>query len=371
MSNNVAFYLDEGLQGVGAFYLSTSNLFPYNIDNSPDNYFTQYNFTEFVNSDFQCKFAFFFVPVNPSTFDWIERLKSLYQHVKHVFVYISELHVDTVQAIRNVDMEKVSIFANGYFYNSFRYAGIYPAMDWFSRTVQAFNQSGVEKNNLLIHDKFDRSKYFDILLGNRRIHRDFVNYYCHQNHLKENNILTYYQSMDNDLRYVDRTKFILGNSQLEFDSPIHHSVGYVNFNGWRTHLSTAIPYEIYNDSYYSLVTETNADNTFNFYTEKIVKPILSRRLFIVIAGMLYLRHLKELGFRTFDNIIDESYDEEEDYIKRWSMALDQLKYLCTLDPVAIHQKIHPTLEHNYRLMIETDWHKPVCDRIRDVYHEYI
>jgi len=43
--------------------------------------------------------------------------------------------------------------------------------------------------------------------------------------------------------------------------------------------------------------------------------------FIVLSGVGYLKHLKELGFRTFDYYWDESYDDIEDFEKRYNKIL--------------------------------------------------
>jgi hypothetical protein len=76
-------------------------------------------------------------------------------------------------------------------------------------------------------------------------------------------------------------------------------------------------YELpYIDTVCSIVSETN-DNDFEvFMTEKIWKPIIAKHVFVVHGNYLYLQKLKEIGFRTFNNYFDESYDLERDPDKR-------------------------------------------------------
>jgi hypothetical protein len=121
-------------------------------------------------------------------------------------------------------------------------------------------------------------------------------------------------------------------------------------------LSQVVPISVYNQTHYSLVAETNFSNSYNFYTEKIVKPIMAGRLFIAIAGQGYLEFLRSLGFKTFNNIIDESYDQEKDNVRRWTMALDQFEILCSQDPDQIQNQIADIVNHNQRTMLETDWY---------------
>jgi hypothetical protein len=59
-------------------------------------------------------------------------------------------------------------------------------------------------------------------------------------------------------------------------------------------------------------------------TEKIWKPIMSQHLFIVHGNHLYLQKLKEMGFKTFGNYFDESYDLEQDPDGR----IDKIVSLC-------------------------------------------
>ena len=105
----------------------------------------------------------------------------------------------------------------------------------------------------------------------------------------------------------------------------------------------------YIDTYFSLVTETIcAESNHSFRTEKIAKPIIAKRLFVVFSGPRYLEKLRSLGFRTFDGIIDESYDQESNDLKRFARAVEQMRYLSTQDPVELYQQVQPILEHNHQ-----------------------
>jgi len=136
-----------------------------------------------------------------------------------------------------------------------------------------------------------------------------------------------------------------------------HTIQTVKYYGISITMSQIVPFKIYNQTYYSLVAETNAVNSFNFYTEKIVKPMLAKRLFIVIAGQNYLKNLRTFGFKTFDGIIDESYDYEINDEIRWHMALDQLQYLCKQNPQEVLNKIKDVVEHNQQLILNTNWYE--------------
>ena len=84
-------------------------------------------------------------------------------------------------------------------------------------------------------------------------------------------------------------------------------------------------YELpYIDTVCSLVSETNDNDYEVFMTEKIWKPIIAQQVFVVHGNYLYLQKLREMGFKTFGNYFDESYDLEKDSDKR----IDSLVTLC-------------------------------------------
>lgn len=64
----------------------------------------------------------------------------------------------------------------------------------------------------------------------------------------------------------------------------------------------------YIDTYFSVITETVHDYPYSFRTEKIWKPIVMGHPWLVSSNYGFLRDIRNLGFRTFGHLIDESYD---------------------------------------------------------------
>ena len=83
----------------------------------------------------------------------------------------------------------------------------------------------------------------------------------------------------------------------------------------------------YIDTVCSLVSETNDNDYEVFMTEKIWKPIMAQHVFVVHGNHLYLQKLKEMGFKTFGNYFDESYDLEQDSKKRIDKLVTLMKEL--------------------------------------------
>jgi hypothetical protein len=83
----------------------------------------------------------------------------------------------------------------------------------------------------------------------------------------------------------------------------------------------------YTDTYFSLVTETVFNYPYSFRTEKIWKPIAMGHPWIAVANSGFYRDLRNMGFQTFDGIIDESFDcieRSQDRIERIAQVVEDL-----------------------------------------------
>jgi hypothetical protein len=85
-------------------------------------------------------------------------------------------------------------------------------------------------------------------------------------------------------------------------------------------------------------------------TEKIFKPIVNTRPFLLVGAPGNLAYLKSYGFKTFDNWIDESYDlETDDHVRAEKVAavLKQLDDLSDHEKQELFQACWPVIEHNW------------------------
>ena len=107
-------------------------------------------------------------------------------------------------------------------------------------------------------------------------------------------------------------------------------------------LRQSFPLEIYKRyaiSGFNIVNETRVLHTNNphqqdiMITEKTFKAILSKKPFMMLAPSGSLELLKKEGFKTFDSLIDESYDKTDDLDKKQNLVIDQMKKLNSLTDV--------------------------------------
>ncbi len=103
----------------------------------------------------------------------------------------------------------------------------------------------------------------------------------------------------------------------------------------------------YNDTKYSLISETNDNNTDVFITEKLWKAIIAQHIFVVHGNHLYLQKLREIGFKTFSKYLDESYDLESNPDKRIEKIVATCEKLNKQNWQDLYLQTIELRKHNY------------------------
>ena len=95
---------------------------------------------------------------------------------------------------------------------------------------------------------------------------------------------------------------------------------------WRYACSTY--QDIWTKYQIEIVSETDAQSNF-WLTEKTARCLVTGKPFALLSGTDSLKYLKDLGFTTFGNVIDESYDQATNPTQRIQLMLSSLKELYT------------------------------------------
>jgi len=112
-------------------------------------------------------------------------------------------------------------------------------------------------------------------------------------------------------------------------------------------ISKSIPIELYNNSNFMLVVECLLhDNYDTHITEKITKALITGIPFIVVSSSNYLTQLRELGFRTYNSLWDESYDTITPAEDRFDAIVDLINQLDSFDWIANADKLEAIANHN-------------------------
>ena len=111
----------------------------------------------------------------------------------------------------------------------------------------------------------------------------------------------------------------------------------------------------FTNSYCHIVLETHFDADQSggaFLTEKTFKPIKHGQMFFVAGPAGSLQTLRNLGYRTFDGILDTSYDYDHNNTHRW-IKLRNAIVRAQSDLPALFARARSDIEHNQRLFLET------------------
>jgi hypothetical protein len=149
-------------------------------------------------------------------------------------------------------------------------------------------------------------------------------------------------------------KYLLTEEQLKETLPLVVDNYDRSLNPW--HYGQRSLFKFYRNSYFSVVTETHGETKKypSFLSEKTFKAISHKHPFIVVSTTGILHMLRQLGYKTFNGIIDESYDEIEDDVERLTMITNEIERLCNLNEeqlIEFKQQALEIVEYNYNLLM--------------------
>ena len=302
----------------------------------------------------------------------IEQLKS---HSDLLFAFDNELHPYHIDLVRQHQQPNVIWAVPGRF-NDNMLADAKNVIVWnqhFNSMVEPYVRTKARYALKHLNYKGVKSQYFDALLGTPRAHRDIVHELISIHKLHNKVINTYMTDHLEQDEFLNKYEW---EPDIELtDFPVSRVTDTVLYQGQHMALARILPVQVYNRSAYSIVAETGFSNLYSFFTEKTAKPIMARRLFVMFSGYKFLQNLHDLGFQTFGNVVDESYDLIYNNEVRWAAAFDQVIRLCNMDQAAVIEKILPALDHNYNLLMKTDWTQHLTSQLQlkiiDLTHDRI
>ena len=193
-----------------------------------------------------------------------------------------------------------------YFFHGFA------ALDWF-RSYYAINYS---KPVIKKYSK-DFISFNRIITGDRAYRKDFIDQ-LRKNDLLDKGLISYGVTDEP----VTEDRLVIDHAQLPGSASASIPIDMNRIDK----IGNAPDYS----AFWHIVTETVFYYDKLHLTEKIFKPIVSKQPFMLLAAPGNLEYLKSYGFKTFEGIIDESYDKIEDNDKRIEAVVDQIKWWCDL-----------------------------------------
>ena len=110
--------------------------------------------------------------------------------------------------------------------------------------------------------------------------------------------------------------------------------------------------QVFLDTWVTVISEASfadSDETI-FISEKTFKPIACMHPFIILGNRGSLSKLRDMGYKTFDGFIDESYDNMTT-LDRMSAIIREVKRIHSIkDKVAWLDSMQDILEHNFNVL---------------------
>lgn len=128
--------------------------------------------------------------------------------------------------------------------------------------------------------------------------------------------------------------------------------------------------EYYLSSWIDLVSETHCELYGDvFLTEKSFKPMAYGLPFVLNASQHSLNLIQQLGYLTFPELFDESYDTMPSNMHKLAMIGDQIVSFCQ-DPNKLHLlKNHPDLLAKLQYNQDLFWNKNHAQQLGDLLHQ--
>ena len=237
--------------------------------------------------------------------------------------------------------------------------------------VWQFATSSVN-SNVQINSKMSKPYLADVLLGgatpNRKLMFDalktegllencLVNFFKRQTdwHAANDSMVNYRSDALEELDIKQINKAFDNNKWFAMIS-MTKLPGQVNF------LAQRIASKVYENSYITVVTETETGQNLNYLTEKTFKPLIGKRPFLLHCNKGSLAHVKSLGFKTFSNWIDESYDNLSGH-QRIIAIIEELKKFNNLNKDRVLSEMKEVFAHNFALCNDHQyWTKKLLDK---------
>jgi len=228
----------------------------------------------------------------------------------HAFnIYDKSIILHSEQRSSNVDLYRDSYFVPVYYWS---HALI--SLDWFRYAQHETIKKTTNTKRFLIYNRAwsntreYRLKFLDLLIDNQLVDQ------C-QTSLRS-------IEPELDIHYQD---YNFKNIKWK---PHNNLEIYYTQNTAKSHYSADFDTKDYNTTDIEIVLETLFDDSRLHLTEKSLRPIACGQPFVLLATHGSLAYLRKYGFKTFDEIIDESYDLIQDPVDRMSAVVSTMKQIA-------------------------------------------
>lgn len=226
-----------------------------------------------------------------------------------------------------------------YFYHGFA------ALDWFRdaqyiTTEYPIKHNYISLNHLTTGDRVYRMALTARLLNEKLDQQGLISF-----HHRENDCINEINNQRSHLSIAD--KLLIKRNLPRLSSGLY--VDKLQGFGDMSSLFGFEEYQLWQSAMLHVVNETVFYHDKLHLTEKVFKPIVAKRPFVLAAAPGNLAYLRRYGFQTFEPWIDESYDQEPNHSQRLNMIASEIAKFAKMSPVELnntYQDMHEVLQFN-------------------------
>jgi len=223
--------------------------------------------------------------------------------------------------------------------------------DWFRHAEidPSISKKPIQKDFLIYQRAWSGSREYRLKFSELLVDSDVYS-----------NCLTGFNPVDEHACHYTNHQF--RNNQFEIQK--NNLEDYFLINTINSNASADYVADDYNQTRIEIVLETLFDDQRWHLTEKVFRPIACGQPFILVSTTGALQYLRSYGFKTFNNYIDESYDQIVDPLKRLQAVIELMKSITSL---SIEEKnnlfdgMQKIADFNKKLFFSKKFHKKIVN----------
>ena len=257
--------------------------------------------------------------------------------------------------------KQLELYEKNYFVGVYYWSHALIAKDWF-RFAEHDDSLTLEPSEI----KYDFLIYNRAWSGTREYRLKFAEMLIETDNLIDSCNIKF-NAEDNNINYKDH---VFKNKQLQIqNTKLEYSILQNTSPSWA---SADYNGDDYKQCAVEVVLETIFDDNRNHLTEKTLRPIACGKPFILTSSPNSLAYLRQYGFKTFDGLIDESYDIIEDPVDRLFAIVSEMKRIAELpyqDKICLLRQLYQIADYNKQHFFSSQFHNFVIKEFIENFHK--
>lgn len=274
-------------------------------------------------------------------------------HLRSLTAFPCNIYDLTLLCHSEKNSEQLSIYESKGFVGVYWWSHGVIAQDWFrfAQHDQSLSISNIKTDFLIYNRAWTGTREYRLKFAEQVVKHGLVTY-CNMS----------FSETDGSQVYVDHQysnhAFRIDCKDLE-----HHLLP----NTADSNSSADYNFLDYQTSAIEVVLETLFDDSRWHLTEKSLRPIACGRPFILAATPGSLQYLKSYGIKTFDGLIDETYDTIQDPLARIAAIIKEMKRISSMacdQKKALWQQLYKISKQNQQLFFSDQWHNKITQELQ-------